>query len=94
MKLETLLKKEGVEFQKSKHAPAFTSQELAAEEHTPGKNVAKPVVVKYDGGFAMCVIPAVARRDFEKVSEVLQAFDVTLGGIAFALLVLLFHLLQ
>jgi Ala-tRNA(Pro) deacylase len=69
MKLETLLKKEHIPYSKSRHEPAYTSQELAQVEHVPGR----------ERGFAMCVIPASARLDLVKTAEVLQEFEVVMA---------------
>ncbi len=79
MKLETLLKKERIPFSKSRHEPAYTSQELAQKEHVPGRTVAKPVIVRGERGYAMCVIPASARLDLVKTAEVLQEFEVVMA---------------
>jgi len=47
------------------HRTAYTAQEVAAEEHIPGKMMAKTVVVKSGNQLAMVVIPASARLDLE-----------------------------
>ena len=48
MELIDFLKEKHVEFQLCAHRPTFTSQQMAAEEHTPGINVAKPVIIQAD----------------------------------------------
>jgi Ala-tRNA(Pro) deacylase len=40
------------------HSPEYTAQEIAASAHIPGKDLAKTVIVKIDGDFAMAVLPA------------------------------------
>ena len=40
------------------HSPAFTAQGIAGLTHTPGKELAKTVIVKLDGRLAMAVLPA------------------------------------
>lgn len=40
------------------HSPEYTAQEIAASAHIPGKELAKTVIVKIDGDFAMVVLPA------------------------------------
>lgn len=80
MKIQTLLDARGVRYKESKHRPTFTSQGMAAQEHVSGYNVAKPVIVRGDLGYAMCVVPACARVDLERVAEVLQEFDVRLAS--------------
>ena len=79
VKLLDYLEDEGVEFKQSHHAPAYTSQGLAHIEHVSGYQVAKPVVVKGDIDYAMCVVPACKRLDLDLVAEVLQALDVRLA---------------
>ena len=45
------------------HSLAYTAQGIAALTHIPGKELAKTVVVKLDGAFAMAVVPASSRID-------------------------------
>lgn len=40
------------------HSPAFTAQGIAALTHTPGKELAKTVIVSIDDRLAMAVLPA------------------------------------
>jgi Ala-tRNA(Pro) deacylase len=40
------------------HSPAFTAQGIAALTHTPGKELAKTVIVNIDDELAMAVLPA------------------------------------
>jgi Ala-tRNA(Pro) deacylase len=47
------------------HSPAYTSQEIAASAHIPGKALAKTVIVKIDGKMAMAVLPANDKVDFD-----------------------------
>ena len=55
------------------HSPAYTTQEMAAEAHISGKEIAKTVMVKLDNRMAMAVLPAPARIDFERLAEVTGA---------------------
>lgn len=71
MKLEELLRENNVEFETMVHTPVYTSQALAAADHVSGHCVAKPVIVRSDRGFAMCVVPASARLDMSRVARVL-----------------------
>lgn len=68
MKIQEYLERENVMFQTREHAPAYTAQEVAAEEHVSGKMLAKAVVVRADDRFAMCVLPANLKLDTEKVA--------------------------
>src|SRR3989304_4980428 len=49
------------------HRTAYTAQEVAAEEHIPGKMMAKTIIVKFGDRLAMVVLPASARLDLEAV---------------------------
>jgi len=63
MRVIDFLSKSGVEYEISEHVPAFTAQQMAAVEHEPGRYVAKPVIVKADGEFLMCVLAAPCKID-------------------------------
>jgi len=73
MKAEQYLRDQGVAFEHHTHTPVYTAQELAAEEHVPGRDVAKTVIVKADDAFAMCVLPASFKLDLNKVAQALGA---------------------
>ena len=62
------------------HSPAFTSKEIAASAHIPGKLLAKTVMVKMDGKMAMAVLPASASIDFTLLREMGGAKDVRLAS--------------
>jgi Ala-tRNA(Pro) deacylase len=72
MKLELFLQDQGVQFEKHRHATTYTSQGLAHAEHVSGYMVAKPVIVKGDSGFSMCVLPAPKQLDLHRAAEVLH----------------------
>ncbi len=73
MQVEKFLKKAGVKFAKHRHAKAYTAQELAAEEHVSGHNVAKSVAVHADEQYLLCVLPASCRIDLPKLAAALGA---------------------
>lgn len=73
MKIQDYLQQEGVQYEVHQHSPAYTAQEVAAEEHVSGKLLAKPVIVRTDSGFAMCVLDASHKLDMSKVIKVLSA---------------------
>lgn len=79
MKIAEFLKQKDVEFETHQHAPAYTAQEVAAEEHVSGNMLAKAVVVKGDKGYAMCVLPASFKLDLEKVGRCLKSGTVRLA---------------
>ncbi len=79
MEVVEYLQKSGVRYQVSEHVPVYSAQGLAAAEHESGKFVAKPVIVKADGQFLMCVLPANVRIDLEKLRSQLDANSVALA---------------
>ena len=73
MHVTDFLDEAGVSYQITEHPPAFTAQQMAAAEHEPGKYVAKPVIVKADGDYLMCVLPAPCKVDLKKLKDQLNA---------------------
>lgn len=73
MKTDQYLREQGVTFEHHTHSPAYTAQELAAEEHIPGKDVAKTVIVKADDQYVMCVLPASHKLDLIRVAATVGA---------------------
>jgi Ala-tRNA(Pro) deacylase len=57
-RLETYLREEGVSFETMIHSVAYTAQEVAAAQHTPGRQLAKVVLAVADGKRGMLVLPA------------------------------------
>lgn len=68
-KLKDFLDSHKVKYVSLTHSPAFTSQEIAAAAHVSGKQLAKTVIVKTDGKFAMVVLPAHDQINFAKLKE-------------------------
>ena len=56
--LKSFLDNNHVKYTTITHSPEYTAQEIAASAHIPGKDLAKTVIVKVDGEFAMAVLPA------------------------------------
>jgi Ala-tRNA(Pro) deacylase len=77
--LKQYLAREGVTFRTIPHAPAYTSQEVAAVTHVSGKAVAKTVVVKLDGRLALVVLPASERVAFDALAAASGARDAVLA---------------
>ena len=71
-KLKDYLEKSQVRYEGGVHEPVYTSQEIAATMHVPGKELAKVVMVKADGKMVMLVLPASYRVDTKKLKKVLQ----------------------
>ncbi|HLB73562.1 MAG TPA: YbaK/EbsC family protein [Sedimentisphaerales bacterium] len=79
MRVVDFLKKSGVNYEVSEHDEAFTAQQMAAVEHEPGRYVAKPVIVKADGEYLMCVLPAPCKIDLRTLKGQMGAKSVELA---------------
>jgi len=79
MNLQTYLDEMGVPYRLSHHPTAYTAQDLAMQEHVSGRRVIKPVIVRADGEFVMCALPACHRIDLEELKSQLQARQVELA---------------
>ncbi len=69
----------GVAFEELSFPEAYTAQEIAAQSHIPGWQLAKVVMVKVEGELAMLVLPAPTRVDFSRLKEALAAREVELA---------------
>ncbi len=69
MQISDYLKEKGVFFNIYEHSPAYTAQEVAAEEHISGKMLAKVVIVHAGKQYVMCVLPASLKLDMDKVAQ-------------------------
>jgi Ala-tRNA(Pro) deacylase len=72
-KLKDFLRENAVEYVSINHPPGYTAQEIAALAHIPGREMAKTVVVKVDGRFALVVVPANYKVDMKLVQDVCGA---------------------
>ena len=79
MRIQEYLQQEHVPFQMLEHPPAYTAQEVAAEEHISGDRTAKAVVVHADTNFVLCVLPASYKLDLNKVARALKTRQVRLA---------------
>ena len=62
------------------HSPEYTAQEIAASAHIPGKDLAKTVIVKIDGDFAMAVLPASMHVSLKSLKEAAGAGDAEIAS--------------
>jgi Ala-tRNA(Pro) deacylase len=69
----------GVHYQWSQHEPAFTAQQMAQAEHVSGNRVIKPVLVKADGQFVLCALPAGYLIDMQELRDTLEARTVDIA---------------
>jgi len=78
-KLKDYLEKNQVRYEVGYHERIYTSQEIAAAMHVPGKELAKVVMVKADGKMVMLVLPASYRVDMKKLKGVLNCKKVEMA---------------
>jgi Ala-tRNA(Pro) deacylase len=79
-KLRGYLDQNNIKYSLITHSMAFTAQELASIMHIPGKELAKVVILKIDGQFAMAVIPAPHKIDFERLKSAIEAKQIELAS--------------
>ena len=79
MRITEFLDKSGVKYEVAKHPVAFSAQTMAATMHEPGKFVAKPVLVKADGKYLLCVLAASLKIDLAALKAQLGAKSVELA---------------
>lgn len=77
--IRSYLDKHKVAFDLIHHRRDYCAQETAADTHTPGKDFAKTVIVFVDESYCMCVLPATARVDLEKLKAELGARKINLA---------------
>lgn len=70
----------GSDYEVKHHRAIFTAQEMAQEEHIHGMNVIKSVIIKADGHFYICVIPACCKINFDSLKSVLEAAEIELAS--------------
>ena len=79
MNVQSYLDEMGVHYRVSHHPTAYTAQDLAATEHVPGQQVIKPVVIRADGQFLMCALPASHKVDLTELRRQLGTDSVDLA---------------
>lgn len=78
--LKSFLDSNHVKYTTITHSPEYTAQEIAASAHIPGKDLAKTVIVKLDGDFAMAVLPASMHVSLTRLKEVAGAGDAEIAS--------------
>ena len=77
-RLKEFLDKNDIRYVLISHSRAFTAASTAAITHTPGKEIAKTVMVKVDGQLAMAVVPGSRHLDLPALEKELGAQSVEL----------------
>lgn len=79
-KLKEFLDANTVKYVSIRHSIAYTAQEIASLTHIRGKELAKTVVVKADGKFAMAVIPSSHKVDLALFAATAGAAKAEIAG--------------
>ena len=74
-----ILDSRNIKYSTIEHTPAYTAQEVAASSHTPGRELAKSIIVKLDGRLVMVVLPASRRINFDRLKKITGAKTVELA---------------
>lgn len=78
-RLKESLDQAKISYEVYNHPQAFTAQEIAAGQHMSGKEMAKVVILKADGAYAMAVVPANSMVSLRKARAALGARKVSLA---------------
>ena len=78
-RVKQYLDRHQIPYRHVQHHTAFTAQEVAAEEHIPGKMMVKTVILRLDDRFAMAVLPANARVNFAAFKQFVGAQEARLA---------------
>jgi len=68
-----------VEYVTVEHSKAYTAPRIASSAHISGKELAKTVIIKKDDQFAMAVLPADEKIDFNRFKAEVKADKVELA---------------
>ena len=79
-KLREFLDQHNIKYMVISHSVAYTAQGVAALTHTPGRELAKTVMLEVDGRLVMSVVPASNRVDLLKLKRHLRAESVELAS--------------
>jgi Ala-tRNA(Pro) deacylase len=81
MSMKHFLQKRHVPFETIEHPAAYDAQHLAQALHTPGREVAKTVLLRadHDYSYIVAVLPATHRIDFDALSTFLGGANLQLA---------------
>ena len=81
MNVQEFLNGRKVKYKAIAHRDIYDAQRLAQELHTPGREVAKTVLLRADHAYAyvVAVLPATKTIDFKKVSAALGGSEIELA---------------
>lgn len=79
-KVRAFLDQHHVKYIVISHSKAYTAQGIAAVTHIPGQELAKTVIVKLDGAFAMAVLPASYQVDLLALKKATGVAEASLAS--------------
>ena len=79
-KLREFLDQHKVTYKVGSHQQAFTAQEVAQAQHTPGRELAKVVMLRSGAEFMMAVLPAPYRIDLDLAKTALGKPELQLAS--------------
>ncbi len=79
LRLRKYLDNNHVPYETHMHRVAYTAQQVAAEEHVPGRMMVKTVIVHTGKGFAMAVLAAPDRLDLGALRAAVKHANVRLA---------------
>jgi len=78
-RLKEILDGKNIRYVIVSHSTAYTAAAIAAMTHTPGKEIAKSVMVLVEGKLAMVVVPGSKHVDLRALKTALAAKEVSLA---------------
>jgi Ala-tRNA(Pro) deacylase len=78
-KIKKYLDQQKIAYQVAEHPLAYSASQVAGAQHVPGRQMVKSVIVKDNGSFLMCVLPAIHLVDFEKLQRALGSKRIVLA---------------
>jgi Ala-tRNA(Pro) deacylase len=78
-RLKEILDKNNIRYVVVSHSTAYTAAAIAAMTHTPGREIAKSVMVLVDGMLSMVVVPGSRHVDLRALKTTLGAKEVALA---------------
>jgi Ala-tRNA(Pro) deacylase len=79
-RLKAFLEDNNVGYEMIPHPTAYTSAALGAVTHTPGKEIAKTVMINVDGVLAMVVVPGSKHVNLRALKSTLGAREVAIAA--------------
>ncbi|MBW2630852.1 MAG: YbaK/EbsC family protein [Deltaproteobacteria bacterium] len=79
-RLKDFLDKHRVKYVVITHSRAYTSQEIAMSALMPGKELAKTVMIKFDGRMVMAILPSSYKVDLDLLREATGAGKIELAS--------------